>query len=80
MRLFRPVMGVIAQSAAMGALPTIRAAVDPNVQGGEYYGPSGFMETRGYPVLVQSNGASHDKAVAQRLWEASEELTGVHYL
>jgi NAD(P)-dependent dehydrogenase (short-subunit alcohol dehydrogenase family) len=80
MRLFRPVMGMIAQSAAMGALPTIRAAVDPNVHGGEYYGPKGFMESRGYPVIVQSNGASHNKADAQRLWETSEELTGVHYL
>jgi NAD(P)-dependent dehydrogenase (short-subunit alcohol dehydrogenase family) len=80
MRLFRPLMGLIAQSAAMGALPTLRAAVDPNVHSGEYYGPKGFMESRGYPVVVQSNGASHNKADAHRLWEVSEELTGVHYL
>ncbi len=34
----------------MGALPTIRAAVDPGVEGGDYYGPDGFMEQRGHPV------------------------------
>jgi hypothetical protein len=71
---------LIAQSAAMGALPTLRAAVDPHVHSGEYYGPKGFMESRGYPVIVQSNGASHNEADAHRLWEASEELTGVHFI
>ena len=70
----------MAQSAAMGALPTLRAAVDPAVTGGQYFGPDGFMESRGYPVVVQSNGASHNKADAKRLWEVSEELTGVHFL
>ncbi len=69
----------ISQSAAMGALPTIRAAVAPEVQGGDYYGPSGFMELRGYPVKVESNGASHNMADAQKLWEVSEELTSVNY-
>jgi NAD(P)-dependent dehydrogenase (short-subunit alcohol dehydrogenase family) len=70
----------MAQSAAMGALPTIRAAVDPHVKGGDYFGPGGFMEQRGYPILVQSNNASHNLADAKHLWEVSEELTGVHYL
>lgn len=79
-RALRPLMELMAQSAAMGALPTLRAAVDPAVTGGQYYGPSGFMESRGYPVVVQSNGASHSKADAHRLWVVSEELTGVHYL
>ena len=72
-------MELMTQSAAMGALPTLRAAVDPAVTGGQYFGPSGFMESRGYPVLVQSNGSSHNLADAQRLWQVSEELTGVHY-
>ncbi len=67
------------QSAAMGALPTIRAAVDPGVRGGEYYGPSGFMEQRGYPILVQSNKASHNQEDAKKLWDISEELTGVEF-
>jgi NAD(P)-dependent dehydrogenase (short-subunit alcohol dehydrogenase family) len=79
-RALRPLFELLAQSAAMGALPTLRAAVDPEAKGGQYYGPGGFMEYRGYPVVVQSNGASHNKADAKRLWEVSEELTGVHYL
>ena len=70
---------LISQSAAMGALPTIRAAVAPDVQGGDYYGPSGFMEVRGHPVKVESNKASHNRADAQKLWEVSEDLTGVTY-
>ena len=68
------------QSAAMGALPMIRAAVDPHVQGGQYYGPGGFMEQRGYPVPVSSSDASHNLADAQQLWLVSEELTGVRTL
>jgi len=67
------------QSAAMGALPMIRAAVDPDVQGGEYFGPGGFMEQRGYPVLVPPSDASHNIASAQQLWQVSEDLTDVRY-
>jgi NAD(P)-dependent dehydrogenase (short-subunit alcohol dehydrogenase family) len=79
-RLLYPVLRLMNQSAAMGALPSLRAAVDSKVTGGQYFGPGGaFMEMRGYPVVVQSNGASHDEAVARQLWEVSEELTGVHY-
>jgi len=65
------------QSAELGALPTLRAATDPNASGGDYYGPGGFAELRGYPEVVESNGRSHDVDVARRLWAASEELTGV---
>jgi hypothetical protein len=49
------------------------------VQGGQYYGPSGFRELIGHPVLVRSNRKSHDVAVQQRLWAVSEELTGVKF-
>ena len=52
---------------------------DPAVQGAQYYGPDGFRELRGHPVLVTSNPASHDIATQQRLWQVSEELTGVTY-
>jgi hypothetical protein len=76
----RPLFEVVAQSAAMGALPTLRAAVDPNVIGGDYFGPDGFMEQRGYPVVVQSNGTSHNLEDARKLWEVSEDLTNVRYL
>ncbi len=70
---------VIAQDAAMGALPTLRAATDPGVLGGQYYGPDGFAETRGYPKLVASTRKSHDAELQRRLWEVSEQLTGVVY-
>lgn len=62
-----------------GALPTVRAATDPEVAGGEYYGPSSRSEYAGPPVLVQSTPASHDAEVARRLWTVSEQLTGVRY-
>jgi NAD(P)-dependent dehydrogenase (short-subunit alcohol dehydrogenase family) len=74
-----PLMSLMLQSAAMGALPTIRAAVDPNVMGGQYFGPDGPREQRGYPVIVESNEAAHNEADARRLWEVSEQLTGVQF-
>lgn len=77
--LMMPLMLMMSQSAAMGALPTIRAAVDPQAQGAQYYGPGGFLEQNGYPVVVSSNEASHDLADARKLWEVSESLTGVRY-
>ncbi|MEU4009159.1 SDR family NAD(P)-dependent oxidoreductase [Streptomyces pseudogriseolus] len=70
---------LITQNATMGALPTLRAATGPDVRGGQYYGPSGFQEVRGHPTLVQSSRDSHDRAVQQRLWTVSEELTGVTF-
>jgi NAD(P)-dependent dehydrogenase (short-subunit alcohol dehydrogenase family) len=67
------------QSAAMGALPTLRAAVDPQVRGGQYYGPGGWMGMRGCPVVVRSSKTSHNTADARKLWRLSEELTGVTF-
>jgi NAD(P)-dependent dehydrogenase (short-subunit alcohol dehydrogenase family) len=69
----------VAQSASMGALPTLRAATDPTVLGGQYYGPDGFREVRGHPTVVDSSRQSHDTATQRRLWAASELLTGVTY-
>lgn len=71
--------GLVTNTPAVGALPTVRAATDPGVTGGQYYGPSGFNEMVGHPVLVTSNRKSHDVAVQQRLWTVSEDLTGVKY-
>ena len=71
--------GLVTNSPAVGGLPTLRAATDPAVQGGQYYGPSGFQEMVGYPVLVDSNDKSRDVAVQQRLWTVSQELTGVSF-
>lgn len=76
----RPLMGVLFQSAAMGALPSIRAAVDSFVSGGQYFGPDGSGERSGFPVVVKSNPASHNLDDARKLWEISEELTGIQYL
>ncbi|MGH3636376.1 MAG: SDR family NAD(P)-dependent oxidoreductase, partial [Mycobacterium sp.] len=67
------------QSPAMGALPTLRAATDPDVEGGQYYGPDGLGEQRGHPKLVSSSGQSHDEDLQRRLWTVSEELTGVTF-
>ena len=69
----------IAQDAAMGALPTLRAATDPAVLGGQYYGPDGLGQTRGYPKIVGSSKKSHDTDLQRRLWAVSEELTGVMF-
>ncbi|SFR54461.1 oxidoreductase [Halogeometricum limi] len=68
-----------AQSAEMGALPTLYAATAADVEGGSYYGPTGFQHMRGYPGENESSEASHDEADAHRLWELSEHLTGVTY-
>ena len=64
------------QGADMGALPTLRAATDQGVIGGQYFGPDGFGEQRGYPKVVASSAASHDIEAQRRLWAVSEELTG----
>ena len=70
---------LIAQRPEMGALPTLRAATDLSVAGGQYYGPGNRGEIRGYPTLVSSSADSHDQATQQRLWTVSEELTGVTF-
>ncbi len=68
-----------AQTAAMGALPTLRAATAPEVRNGDYYGPSDLFESRGYPKRVRSNARSRDREAQRKLFEVSEELTGVRY-
>jgi len=69
----------LAQEPLMGALPTLYAATEADVNGAEYYGPSGFMEMNGPPKRVKSNRRSHDKNIAERLWNVSEDLTGVRF-
>ena len=70
---------VLAQSAAMGALPEVYAATSPAVRGGDYIGPDGFMGQKGFPQKVGSNSRSYDQKDAARLWAVSEQLTGVSY-
>jgi NAD(P)-dependent dehydrogenase (short-subunit alcohol dehydrogenase family) len=69
---------LLAQDAAGGALPTLYAAV-ADIPGNSFAGPGGFMEQRGAPKLVGRSSAAQDAAVASRLWEVSEELTGVRF-
>jgi NAD(P)-dependent dehydrogenase (short-subunit alcohol dehydrogenase family) len=70
---------VFAQSDAAGALPQLRALTDPDVVGGEYFGPGGPGEMQGSPVQVNAKRAAYDTAAAQRLWDVSAEFTGVTY-
>jgi NAD(P)-dependent dehydrogenase (short-subunit alcohol dehydrogenase family) len=70
---------LFAQSADMGALPTLYAATVPDLPGGTYVGPGGRAEQRGYPKVVTAAGKAYNESAWRRLWEVSEELTGVHY-
>jgi NAD(P)-dependent dehydrogenase (short-subunit alcohol dehydrogenase family) len=70
---------LIAQSDVMGALPQLYAATAPDVEGGQYFGPNRLFEMRGHPQRVSSSAASRDPASGRRLWQISEELTGVTY-
>lgn len=70
---------VIAQDAEHGALPTLYAATMPDVAGGEYYGPGGLGQVRGYPKRVGISRAARDTTTARQLWTAAEELTGVRF-
>ncbi|ELY84735.1 oxidoreductase [Natrinema altunense] len=70
---------VVAQSAAMGALPTLYAATAPGAEGGAYYGPGGLLNMRGAPERQASSDRSYDEETARRLWTVSEALTGVSY-
>lgn len=74
-----PLLRPLFQEAAMGALPTLRAATDPGALGGQYYGPDGLGEQKGHPKVVTSNERSYDIELQRRLWTVSQELTGVTY-
>ena len=77
--LFRLLNHIFAQKPAMGALPTLRAAFDPDANTGDYYGPSRFMEFNGPPVRVDTVGRAKSEQTAGKLWELSEQMTGVSY-
>jgi NAD(P)-dependent dehydrogenase (short-subunit alcohol dehydrogenase family) len=69
----------LVQDTQAGALPTLRAAVDPSAHGGDSFGPSGRFEYTGPPTRVEPSSRAHDERARQRLWAASEQLTGVSY-
>lgn len=70
---------LLAQDAAMGALPTLYAATAPDVEGGDFIGPDGLFERAGYPEKVRAKKAAYDEEAARRLWEISVERTGVDW-
>ncbi len=80
LRAFMAVINpVFAQRAEMGALPLLYAATEPGLEGGTYVGPDGWFEQRGHPKPVSPSRDARDEEVARRLWEVSEELTGVRF-
>jgi NAD(P)-dependent dehydrogenase (short-subunit alcohol dehydrogenase family) len=76
--LLRRINAVLAQTAAMGALPSLYACAA--AAGGDFLGPGGFKELRGHPALAGSSDQARDAELAGRLWARSQELTGVRYL
>lgn len=74
-----PAIRPLFQSADRGALPMLRAATDPGVLGGQYFGPDGPGGVRGYPKVVPSSEQSYDLDIQRRLWAVSEKLTGVTF-
>lgn len=77
--LFSLLNPIMAQNQEMGALPTLYAATSPDIRGGEYIGPDGFLGQRGYPHEASSSFLSQDEDTARRLWEVSEGLTQIQF-
>jgi NAD(P)-dependent dehydrogenase (short-subunit alcohol dehydrogenase family) len=77
--LIRPLGNLFLQPAAKGALPILFAALDKELKGGEFIGPDGFQQMRGYPTKVVADEYSNNKEVALRLWSESEKMTNVIY-
>ncbi len=77
--MYKIVLGAFAQSQTQGALPQLYAATASGLKGGTHYAPDGILEGRGYPAQRRGAKAAYDRQTAARLWEVSEELTGVHY-
>jgi len=75
----RRLLAPFANTAAEGALASLRAAVDPDVHGGEFYGPDGFHGVKGLPQRVQPAAIAQDAAAGALLWEKCEQLTDVRY-
>jgi NAD(P)-dependent dehydrogenase (short-subunit alcohol dehydrogenase family) len=77
--LFEFMNSFFAMKIEQGTLPTLRAAFDEKAQSGDYFGPDGWQEWRGYPVKVASNKLSHNEEISKKLWDISEKLTNVKF-
>jgi NAD(P)-dependent dehydrogenase (short-subunit alcohol dehydrogenase family) len=69
---------LVAQSDTKGALPTLYGAT-ADIPGGTYIGPDGFQHLRGYPAVETPAPQALDATTARRLWDLSEQLTGVSW-
>lgn len=78
-RFYAVVNVAVAQSDAMGALPSLYAATAPDVRGGACYGPRGPLQQRGKPTKVRTAPQASKPETARRLWEVSQDLTGVTF-
>jgi NAD(P)-dependent dehydrogenase (short-subunit alcohol dehydrogenase family) len=77
--IFKVLNPFFSQDVASGVLPNLRAAVDWHAKPGDYFGPSGWWEVKGSPVIVKSNEMSHNLDNAKQLWDLSEKMIGVTY-
>lgn len=68
---------LIGQPASMGALPTLFAATQPGLKGGEFIGPDGWDNWRGYPVVTNELQKHYKESDAEELWRVSKEITGI---
>lgn len=78
-KLIKPLASLMVQPASMGVLPELRAATDPLARGGEYYGPDGSREMKGFPIVVKPTASAQSNAFAKQLWSVAEQLTKVKY-
>lgn len=75
-KVLLPLISLFSHAPQDAALPTLLAATSKDVQGADYYGPSGFRGMKGKPAKLKSKPQSYDQEVAKKLWETSEKLTG----
>jgi len=78
--LMTPLLPIFTHPPKYAALPTLHAALGPDVKSGDYFGPTGFNGLKGKPGKVKSKPHSYDEAVATKLWEVSETLTGEKFI
>ena len=77
-KLIMPIAATLLNTAKQGALPALQAATDPDAQGGDYYGPYGFMEATGATSgRAVATATARDPLLATRLWEVSKDMTGI---